>query len=216
MPKLSILIPSLMCREKMLNKLLYNLSTSFEDNGNIEIIVFVDNKEISIGHKLNRLISESKGEYLCFIADDDNYSENFLRVVNDVLQKNSPDVFTFDIKCYINGQCSKPTVHSIRYNSWFETSDAYIRNIGQQNIIRSSIAKRFFFEDSSSGEDRHWAEMLQNSGLLKTELYIKDICYNYYFDLNISMSHNRENDSNQDIDWEIKDLSGFKFIKFME
>ena len=216
MPKLSVLIPSLTCRHKRLNKLLYDLANSFNNDGSIEIVVFVDNKQISIGHKLNRLIQEAQGEYICFLADDDSYSDNFLSVIQDVLRKHSPDVFTFDIKCYFNGRFSKPTIHSIRYDSWFETNDGYFRNVGQQNIIRASIAKKFLFADTSSGEDLKWAEELQESGLLKTELYVKDIRYNYNFDLSISMSHGRGNDNNQDIEWEIKDLSNFNFIRNME
>lgn len=216
MGKLSILIPSLTCRTKRLNRLLFNLANSFEDKGLVEVLVFIDNKEKSIGEKLNRLVGESSGEYLCFLADDDDYSNDFIKTVQEVLQNNNPDILTFDIKCHINGKYDKPTIHSIRYNSWYQNNDGYFRHLGQQNIIKSSIAKQFLFENISSGEDERWANVVYNSGLLKTEIYIKDIHYNYYFDVGISMSHNRANDNNQDIDWEIKDLSHFKFIKFLE
>ena len=69
--KLSILILSIPSRIKQLETLLEKLENQFDDD-RVEILVMLDNKSFHIYEKRNELLDMARGEYLCFLDDDDN------------------------------------------------------------------------------------------------------------------------------------------------
>ena len=73
--KLSILILSIPSRIKQLETLLEKLENQFDDD-RVEILVMLDNKSFHIYEKRNELLDMARGEYLCFLDDDDNVAEH--------------------------------------------------------------------------------------------------------------------------------------------
>ena len=101
--KLSILILSITDRAEQLKKLtdeldiqieLYNLKDS------VEILTEIDNKEKTIGDKRNIVKAKAKGEYICFIDDDDMVSEDYLSEIFIATESN-PEIITFQVQRYI-------------------------------------------------------------------------------------------------------------------
>lgn len=99
---LSILIPSVKSREKNLYRLLKSLEDQIvKDNlqEKIEIIVFQDSMEYSVGHKCNVMIEMAKGLYVTGIGDDDYISENYCKLLCETIEKNSDvDQISFGVK----------------------------------------------------------------------------------------------------------------------
>lgn len=179
---LSILICSLEERKEYLNRLTekLKLQNKYED---VEICVYTDNKENSIGTKRNSLLNNAKGKYVCFIDDDDMVSDNYIDLVRegcftdkDCISLNG--VITFD------GQNAKQFIHSIKYNSYFEENDIYYRPPNHLNAIKKELVKDIKFEEINYGEDTDWAMKICNLGILKTEHEIQEIIYLYIFNSN--------------------------------
>jgi glycosyltransferase involved in cell wall biosynthesis len=145
---------------------------------NVEILCQIDNGEATIGQKRNDLLSNAKGEYLCFIDDDDRISSNYISLVLEAIQKN-PDCCSLNGLIITNGINPKNFIHSIKYNSWYEENNIYYRPPNHLNCIKSQIAKQFKFPCISNGEDRDWSMQIASSGLLKTESEINETIYYY-------------------------------------
>ena len=88
--KLSILICSVQDRDREEN--LKNIEHELKDQicknyaeNIVEILIEKDNREMSVGRKRNVLIDKAKGEYVCFIDDDDFISKDYLNIILDYL-----------------------------------------------------------------------------------------------------------------------------------
>ena len=91
---LSILIPSVRSREKSLSRLLNQLEDQIKKNKleeKIEIIVFRDSMEYSVGHKCNIMIEKARGKYVCGIGDDDSVSDDYCQTLISKIEEN-PEV----------------------------------------------------------------------------------------------------------------------------
>lgn len=181
MVKISILIPTIEGRELQYNSLINSLKQQY-DGEDVEICTVKDNKEMSIGEKRNRLLASAKGDYLCFIDDDDDISANYVQFLLLAI-KSGCDCVSLKGQITIDG--GKPEVfeHSIKYKEWKTTENEikYERFPNHLNCIKSNIAKQFKFPEKNFSEDFDWSTALHNSGLLKTEYYIPEIIYYYNY-----------------------------------
>jgi hypothetical protein len=87
---LSILIPSVPPRKKYLNKLLFEIQNQIVNNNlhdKVEVIVYIDDFEKSVGEKRNIMIEKSKGKYIVIIDDDDWISDNYCLEVSNACEK---------------------------------------------------------------------------------------------------------------------------------
>lgn len=190
--KLSILIPTTPGRKPFLDKLkdqfisqLGEITQSKNQNGlytiswpNVEVIMFTDNKENSVGYKRNVLLKESVGKYIAFIDDDDVISDDYFKVI---LAGIDTDPDAIELKGIIteDGNNPKLFIHSMKYDSWFEKDNVYYRNNNHLSPVRSSIAKQMKFPEINTGEDHSYSKQLHESGLIKTE-YPVDKPYYFY------------------------------------
>ncbi len=183
--KLSILIPTLFSRKKksdFLCSYISNLIDMYRLIKNIDIDVEIlchrDNGEATIGQKRNELLGMAKGEYLCFIDDDDQISSNYIALLFEAIQTN-PDCCSLNGIITTNGNNPQNFIHSLKYKNWFEENGVYYRPPNHLNCIKASIAKQFLFPDISNGEDKDWSMQIAESGILKTEYEIKETIYFY-------------------------------------
>ena len=183
-PILSILVCSLFEREHFLNTLYEEFKKQISnENVNVEVVVVVTDKTISIGEKRNWLLDRAEGEYLCFFDDDDMPTPNYIKLLMKALESKQDccslkGIITFD------GQNPEVFEHSIKYREWKTTTNdnpKYERPPNHLNAIKSTIAKRFRFPEINHGEDSQWSEAIFKSGLIQTEAYIEEVLYNYLY-----------------------------------
>jgi hypothetical protein len=183
-PLLSILICSLFERELFLSTLYEEFKKQIGNQmANVELVVLITDKTISIGEKRNWLLNKANGEYLCFFDDDDMPTPNYIQLLVKALQ-GKPDCCSLKGIITFDGQNPEVFEHSIKYKEWKTTSNdnpKYERPPNHLNAIKSEIAKRFEFPEINHGEDSHWSEAIFKSGLIQTESYIGEVLYNYLY-----------------------------------
>lgn len=178
--KLSILIPTLTDRTESFNKIYHQLNTQANDE--VEIVSLVDSGELNIGAKRNILLERAKGDYVCFADDDDEVSSDYVETLLNAIES-SPDCVS--LRGVITWKGKNPEIfeHSIKYDAYNTTDNTikYERYPNHLNCIKSSIAKRFKFPETSFGEDTDWATQVKNSGLLKKEIFVDKVLYHYLY-----------------------------------
>jgi glycosyltransferase involved in cell wall biosynthesis len=173
--KLSILICGIKERESILMNLARILK--LQGDGRIEILANIDNGESSIGKKRNELLESSKGEYVCFVDDDDNVSPFYIHNIIKALEGNP---YCVGIKGIIVQKNHKPKtfIHSIKYKDWYEENGIYYRCPNHLNPIKREIAKTVGFPNLSYHEDKDFSIRVKD--FLKIENFIDDPIYFYY------------------------------------
>lgn len=95
---LSILIPTVPIRKPLLDNLLSILNKQIQDNrleSRVEVLVYEDNFEKSVGEKRNVLYEKAKGKYVLILDDDDMVSDDFCIEICDVIEKYDVDQICF-------------------------------------------------------------------------------------------------------------------------
>jgi len=86
--KLSILIPTLSGRTEQCLSLVDRLLDQIEKNSYpVEVVTLYDEGQKSIGTKRNELIQMAKGEYVCFVDDDDDITSNYIELLMEGINK---------------------------------------------------------------------------------------------------------------------------------
>lgn len=203
---LSLLIPTVPPRHRLLNRLLFDLERQMDEADladEIEILVLGDNFERTIGDKRNELLETASGKYVCFLDDDDTVHREYCKKVFEALRGN-------DYDC-------------IGYYKWTEKNKT--RNVVSCKNKRYSfdlplmptkaeIAKQFKFPNWNVLEDGWWGKKLFESGLLKNEHFIKEDMYFVSRDWGLSLSKDRYRkrrhiEVNNHYPWEIQPLKGY-------
>lgn len=178
-PLLSILIPTVFGREADLDRLvkciLKDDSDMFYEYG--EILTHVDNKEMTIGKKRERLYQRALGKYSWQIDDDDSIADNAIELIIEAI-KQEPDCVTFREKCMINGKYYSSN-HSLKYTKWADNQDGfdYVRSPFYKDVIKTEIAQKVPFEHIRWNEDERFSYALLPH--LKNEVHIYDELYYY-------------------------------------
>lgn len=177
--KLSILICTIPSRFAQLGRLRSELNAQILPYApDIEILINGQNK--SIGEKRNKLLQDAKGEYVCFIDDDDRISQSYIDLLMQGIYK-CVDCCSLIGEITFDGKNPKKFIHSLDYKGWFEKNDVYYRGINHLNCIKTSIAKQIGFSNKNHGEDYDFSLALEQSGLLKTEHKIEQTIYYYQY-----------------------------------
>jgi len=183
MVKLSILICSVKSRASQLNDVLRRLGTHSE----VEILTAVDNKEISVGLKRQKLLELSKGKWIVYFDDDDEPYNGYIDKILFGID-NYPDIDCMGIfgDMTTNGINPKTWIHSMQFNEWrgdgrkkLESGFDYERNIIHFNPVLRSKAIQVGFNDIRFGEDKDYAMRLQP--LLTKEYLIPSPLFHYKF-----------------------------------
>jgi glycosyltransferase involved in cell wall biosynthesis len=178
---LSLLIPTLYKRKDFLDRLLASLNDQINRHPNkneIEIVICKDNKELSIGEKRNILLTRALGEYVAYIDDDDQVSENYVEATVSAL-KNNPGVDCCSLSGIytINGKNPRYFYHDLKYDKWFEKNNEFFRCPNHLNAVKRSIALEVGFPGVNIYEDRDYSTRLKEK--LHTQAEIKEVLYFY-------------------------------------
>lgn len=147
-----------------------------------ELLIELDNKEKTIGHKRNNLLGAASGEYIAFVDDDDLVSATY---VSQILAscRHHPDCIGFRVKRLVDGKMHGEAIHSLTVDKWETVSQGKLRFFRRTpnhlNPVKRSLASIVGFQDISIGEDADYAHRLRP--LLKTEHFIDDYLYEYHY-----------------------------------
>jgi len=178
-PTLSILLATVTERAALFEKLHSHIQSQAAGKP-VEVLVACDNKEISIGRKRGNLLAESKGEYVCYVDDDDWVADDYVdRILSAVSGR--PDCVGFKIHCTTNGGNPVMACASMRYPEWGENKDgfAHVRSTYHKTPVRAEIAHKVGFRDLRFGEDKIYSIGVMR--LVKTEEFINHVMYYYRY-----------------------------------
>lgn len=181
--KLQILIPSLVKRKFMLDKLVEELSRQIIQNNleqEVGILRFVDNGELHIGKKRNDLIDSATAEYICFLDDDDWIDPDYVYIQHWGCTKGKDCVELRGIYTQ-NGHFPTPFIHSIKYNRYFGKGGTFFRPPNHLNAIKKELVASFRFPEMSFGEDTDWAMRVCQAQVLQSEASVQKPIYHYLY-----------------------------------
>jgi len=178
-PTISILICHLPERKSYLDFLLSRLKHQVIERP-VEILIADQPRGMSTGDKRNYLVGLSKGEYVCFVDDDDLVSSSYVDKILRAL-KTKPDCVGITGKYLVKGQNEWSFRHSITVERWCKDKmrRIYFRTPNHLNPIKREIVVKCPFPSVTFGEDRAFSDAIRP--LLKTEIYIEPPIYYYYF-----------------------------------
>lgn len=184
--KFSILIPSIPERFAEMVILYTKLQRLIENYQNeVEILILIDNKKRSIGEKRNDLVRLAKGDYLAFVDDDDDISEDYIEEIIKGCDSGC-DIITFKQHATISGKEGIIDFSLNNENEQFVADAITYRKPFHVCGIRSEIAKRENFPSVGYGEDWHWMERILKN--VFTEYKIDKILHFYTYDENITQA----------------------------
>lgn len=204
-PLLSILIPNTTDREEMIKPLIGELSRQTGiinywlneskwqinegKNDLVQIVVFTDDKSLTIGEKRELMYKMAIGKYSWQIDSDDSIAPSAIQLILEAIKSNPEiPVITFRESCMMDG-VYKSSNHSIKYEKWCDNFDGYdyCRSPFYKDVIRTDIAKQVPFEKIRWNEDERQSYALKP--FLTDEIHIDQELYLYIH--NSTPSHER-------------------------
>lgn len=194
-PKLSILIASIPSRFGMATALYNRLQEAAQDLP-VEILMFTDNKQRSIGKKREALLKMANGTYVMWLDDDEDFFEGYISETVAATETN-PDVITFKQMATINGK--KFIVDFDLTNTENEAAakdaDDNYKDIKRRPFHvcawRAEIAKTEDFADVGYGEDWHWCQRVLAK--VQTQVKIDKVLHHYIFDDKVTEAPSESN-----------------------
>lgn len=190
--KLSILIATVEGREHFLDPLLNEFNYQIKNGGfegDIQLIIDKDNKEVSIGAKSQRMLEKAEGTYIVRFDDDDwpfaYYIEEIMIGVDS-----GKDCIGMLIHMTTNGQRPQTCCHSLRWPNWAERVGGYdyVRNVTHFNPVKRLLALAVGYKDMRFGEDKDYADRL--TPICKSEHFINKRLFHYRYVR--QMDHNKK------------------------
>ncbi len=184
---LSILIPTVPQRSRLLIQLLDELNKQIQDCSAFDVVeIITDDAPVgskSTGQKRNDLLDKANNKYVWFIDDDDMVMKNAISNILKALNQN-PDALG------INGII---TTDGVNPKKWYISKDleymadtingneVYLRPTNHITPVKKEIAQAIRFEHKSNFEDYEYCMKLKNAGLIKTEVKIDEPVYHYQY-----------------------------------
>ena len=180
---LSILIPTVVGRNSELVKLVTELNRQITLLGAediVEVKWIIDNKELTIGEKREKLYFEATGEYSWQIDDDDTIHFRAIELILEALIS-KPDCLGFKELCIFDGKKVMSSNFSNRYSRWEPNQDGFnhVRTIFTKSVVKTDLARRVGVPHIRFNEDEQFAIRLKP--LLRTEVYIDEFIYHYIY-----------------------------------
>ena len=126
----------------------------------IEMLIEVDDMQITVGEKRNSLLKKAKGERIIFVDDDDLVTDNYVEKLLEYA-KLDYDCIGIGVKFTKNGKDEAIYDFSYKKNINHRVKDrgrVYGRMPNHLCLWKTEIARRIMFPDRNLGEDHEWAE----------------------------------------------------------
>jgi glycosyltransferase involved in cell wall biosynthesis len=182
--KLSILICSVQKRLHKFAQLAEHLEKQAQ-NKPVEILWLGDNKTMTVGEKRNKLLSLSKGQYVCFVDDDDWVADDY---VDELLKgtESGADVICFNALYRNLATGEEQPVRFDIGNLNVNEKHIRLRMPNHLCVVKREAAIAIGFLSANFGEDTNYGLRLRNERRLRTQYKIDKVLYYYDFDPNKS------------------------------
>lgn len=177
--ELSILTPAVPSRLGQLAELCAKISAQIGELP-VEHLTLLDNKRRTVGEKRDALLRASKGQYVAFVDDDDDVSNDYVASLLEAI-KSGPDVITFEQNAYINGRLGRIQFGLGNPNEPWQPGGLALRNAWHVCAWRRSLAVCSKFPASNYGEDWAFASVLCAAKGLN-EIHIPRVLHTYRHD----------------------------------
>jgi len=178
---ISILIPTLLERQDVFNKMVAGLYKQIQKNKlekKVEVISICDNRTLPLSVKRNTLQKLATGKYFTHLDDDDELSSDYCKVMVEFIENNVkveykelPDVIGYDQICYVKDDIFivKP---SLNYDFRLQPAPAnmpskkqhpeYMRYPWQFLLWRTDRFAKVYRTDSDTNarEDQNWLKKI--------------------------------------------------------
>jgi glycosyltransferase involved in cell wall biosynthesis len=189
---LSILICAVEIEERQikLKKLVSELHRQISKNYAeeiVEILVDTDNMTKSVGQKRNDLISKAKGNFVCFIDDDDFITENYLSTILNHLNIGI-DILLIGISHIENGINKTKILPSLFIDNLTTNEVVFKTNHFHLCPHKKSIAELISFDCVNFAEDMIYSQKMVKH--ISNHAVISDPIYIYFDNLEKSLTRN--------------------------
>lgn len=182
MINLSILIPALRSRNHspLVDELLKQADVAASAGlGHAEILIEEDNGESTSGVKRQKLVNRSRGQYICFVDDDDWIKDDYIISILEAA-KTEQDVITFDLEIKRSDTPWMRETWSYRL-----CEDQRHKGLMAANHLcawkRELATLVGWCPYLGYGDDQLWYKPLMLSGRVKSEHHICKRLYEYRF-----------------------------------
>ena len=179
--KLSILVCSVLERgNTFLPKILKQLQDQITPySKDVELLLLMDNcTSMMLGEKRNKLVRMAQGKY-CVAIDDDVISDDYVKTLLHVIQREDVDVINFVCNVSINDGPYKPCYYSKEFKVDHNLPDRYNRLPNHISCVRRELMLITPFQNIIRGEDAAYSKDLLPK--LKTEYNINQVLYYYNY-----------------------------------
>lgn len=185
--KLSILIPSIHSRSKMASKLVDELTRQknychdiHPTLGAVEIVLLTTKEflkgGLSIGAKRGKLLDMAKGDYVCFLDDDEWVSPDYVETLLRMVYFN-PDVATFRSIAMLANNWALIDMSLANPNEQINPDTITRRKPWHVCPVKAELAKMVDFTESNYGEDWVWFEQVLE--FCNTQQHTDKVIHNY-------------------------------------
>jgi glycosyltransferase involved in cell wall biosynthesis len=175
---LSILTPTIPGREKQLAALQSKIAA--QDAGyHVEHLSLCDNRTRTIGGKRQSLVDIARGEYIAFVDDDDDISDDYVASLLEAIESGA-DVITFRQRAIYNGLESEVHFGLNNRDMPFQPGGITLRAPWHVCAWKRSVVDGCQFLECSYGEDLAWC--LQARRRVKTGFHVDKVLHTYRHD----------------------------------
>ena len=176
--KLSILTPTVPERAEQLAALTEKLAKQIGSLP-VEHLVFGDNRRRSIGQKRQALLSAALGDYIAFVDDDDDVSDDYVASILEATQT-QPDCITFEQAATYNGQSSRVIFGGRNNDEPFQPGGDTLRGPWHVCAWRRRLVADCWFGPINYSEDAIWCAQARRR--VKSFAHIPRILHHYRHD----------------------------------
>jgi len=176
--KLSILTPTIPGREESAGYLQDIIAMQIRaiESNQVEHLTLSDNRTRSIGAKRQSLVDIARGDYIAFVDDDDDISEDYVATLLEAIETGA-DVITFHQKAIYNGLESEVHFGVNNQDGPFTPGGITLRAPWHVCAWKRSVIAPCQFGESNYGEDRIWC--LQARQRIKTGFHVPKVLHTY-------------------------------------
>lgn len=181
-PILSILTPTIPERWEQLANIQLKIADQALLGGfaaKVEHLALFDNKARSIGAKRQALVDIARGQYVAFVDDDDDVSEDYVASLLEAAQTGA-DVITFRQRAIYNGLESEVHFGAMNQDGPFTPGGITLRAPWHVCAWKRSVVQGCLFGESNYGEDLVWCQQARKR--IRTAHHIDKVLHTYRHD----------------------------------
>jgi glycosyltransferase involved in cell wall biosynthesis len=196
--KLSILILSIPSRIESALSLIKKLEGQLGNRRSVELLVLTDNRSQSISEKRNILLNAARGQFVCFLDDDDGIANDYIdRVLTAISENPSVDCISFEQFCSLDGEPMNVSfgIGNPHGQLWRNEEGLlgdikrppYHMCLWKRELAQSEQFRPMFAANGQSyGEDIDW--LLRLYPKVQTEHHIQEPLHMYVYNSNTTTS----------------------------